>query len=252
MNTTPQVAGNTARFNLEHTFGRPRSWRAWWASVRVPTLVVLCLMLIIFGVLYYRATYVSGTELNVSNWEVRTFSYRRDPFTDYQLTGVMHRATNHLSLWSANPLNSGSSLDAAIQQHLRSASKPAPRWDLIELNDHGLSTGGASILVDLLEARDSEYSLFWSVWSKAEPAKAAVLWPATQDLAAVGLYAYIPNLFQLAIADLDAGRFASLVHARVADACRSQELRLIEVGETQAAHAVKLLGAKYVALPEAD
>jgi hypothetical protein len=170
-------------------------YRWMWLFVGSSSLVVL-------GIAYFQSTYVSGTEFNAATWEIRDFAFRRDPVTNAQFTGVSHRATEKFRGRSASTDSWSKLVGPEISAYFKSGSNQPPRWDLVRLHTvskTSVSAGNASILVELLSARDRQYNDFWSTWSVNHPTLAARLWPAVQDLVEFGLYASLPELLELAV-----------------------------------------------------
>ena len=64
--------------------------------------------------------------------------------------------------------------------------------------------GDAHILMEYLDATDSDNYHRWLEWSNEHKPLAQALWPAVQQLAIHELYVYVPDLFDLAKAIDDA------------------------------------------------
>lgn len=160
----------------------------------------------LLGVLLLLAVYcflmgVRGTELNPHTFEIRRFSFRRDPFTNYQLSGIRYLSYND-GCWSSGAANAKSSqVDPSIKLHLSSSNWLPQRWDLIQISDDNGPGGGANVLIELLNARDPNYDLFWPKWSIEHPSRAAEIWPAAQLLVEFRLYAKLPQVLELALLD---------------------------------------------------
>ncbi len=184
-----------------------------WRSPRIawPVILTTVLGLSILGMGYWQTTYVSGIELNSHTWEQRVFSFRRDPFTGSQLGGVRHNAPVPVDFWTTVVNPRAKKLDPAIQKYFKSQSATPLRWDLIRIDD-SLSPGGrASILVDLLEATDPGSVEIWPAWSNQHPKRAAVLWPAAQQLVAHDMYTRLPELFTEALLENSTEEFSNSV-----------------------------------------
>lgn len=180
-----------------------RSWRLWFREVRLPAIVLGVVSLFLVGLFYLQATFVSGTEINASNWSVRRFSFRRDPFTNIQLGGVRHEiAVPSDRAWIEAPTKLMAEIDSSIKKHLSADPSRVERWDLISLSP-GSRHGDAKILVDILLAYDADYNNHWTNWSTDNPKLAAILWPAAQDLVYLKIYAFLPDLFELALVKSD-------------------------------------------------
>ncbi|MCA9132816.1 MAG: hypothetical protein KDA45_06665 [Planctomycetales bacterium] len=216
----------------------------WW-QFRLPALVLFLLGLLTLGLGYWQATWVQGTELNTRTWELRDFSFRRDPFSNYQLSGVTHSAPPNMGAWTSFPRAQSAKLDATIANYFRPAPEYAapPRWDLVSISERSTTAAGANIVVELLDAYDRDYSPFWPNWSSAHPAQAAILWPAAQDLVALELYAKLPRIFELAL--LDSPQFSELVAEQVQEAVVVHCQQLVESGNVQDARTAAQIGLGY-------
>lgn len=190
------------------------------------------LLLIVFAA-YYFASFVSGTELNTRTWDLRKFSFRRDPFTNYQLSGITHASSNSLAPWSSYPTKLRCEIDPLIRKHLLTSADTEERWDLVSIDGNQVSDGDAQILVSLLRTRDFKYDDFWPQWTGKHPAKAAILWPAAQDLTSLHLYSKLPTLLETALLESTDDEFERVVHetmqACLLDACnRLEKMKLSE------------------------
>ena len=156
---------------------------------------IAAFLLVMF--VYYQSTYVSGTEIDVRSFRMRNFAFRRDPFTNFQLTGVKYSSYDSSALW--NSWTSHSTIDSAIQALLTAPVRKS-RWDLVGY-DQSFIDADAQILIDLLSVQDTKYEFAWLVWTKDNPKKARVFWPAVQTLAQLNAYQLLPDLFEIAISD---------------------------------------------------
>lgn len=188
-----------------------RSWGVWWRSARFPILVSSILVFVFGSLFYLQTTLVVGTELNSVSWELRSFSFRRDPFTNTQLTGIYYAPSSTNGTWVSAVADAPSLPDAAIRTYLNAKNIGPTRWDLVSMTDGTLSTGRASILVQLIESDQFGSRKYWIDWSNNEPKKAAVLWPAAQQLVSDGSYAQLPDLFELALHEKDDQAFIDAV-----------------------------------------
>lgn len=164
---------------------------------RLPTILISIAAFLLVVFVYYQSTYVSGTEIDVRSFRMRNFAFRRDPFTNLQLTGVKYSSYDSSSLW--NSWTSHSTIDSAIQAQL-TAPVRKNRWDLVGY-DQSFIDADAQILIDLLSVQDAKYEFAWLVWTKDNPKKARVFWPAVQTLAQMNAYQLLPDLFEIAISD---------------------------------------------------
>lgn len=188
---SPNLGGSaTHPANQGYVTRRRLGWPVFMAS----TLILLTL-----GLGYLQATLVSGIEINSHSWEQRVFSFRRDPLTGLQLSGVQYNPPQRVDLWYtvANPR--AKKVDASIQPFLTAKSSTQARWDLVLLDDSSSAGARASILVDLLNALDSNYNPFWAQWTVQHPQRAAILWPAAQQLVEFDRYPLLPRLFAEAL-----------------------------------------------------
>lgn len=185
-------------------------------------------LLVMTALLYWRATYVSGVELNTLTWERRGFAFRRDPLTGYQLTAVQHNPRQWTGWWSSTPNPHAWRVPAEIGRYLLKAPPELPqRWDLVRLDRSRAPGAAANILVLLLEGYDRSYQLFWPQWSVDHPARAAVVWPAAQQLVAFGQYHHLPGLLELAVLDTPLEQLTSdvgqLVQQALLEYCQRPE-----------------------------
>jgi hypothetical protein len=171
---------------------------------------------ILFG--YLQATVVTGSEFDTGSWTVRTFWYRRDPFSGRQLTGILREQPASLSSTAAFPNSyfSGSS------------TKPA-RWDLVKLRSGAVLTEGpANVLTSYFDGYSAER--MWPAWSSSNSAKANILWPAVRDLVDLGLYHELPRIMELATVDSTDAEFKSMIteQMRAVLQAHSEQLRVEE------------------------
>jgi hypothetical protein len=178
--------------------GSPRTWGMWWRGIRIPAIIFFVFALLALGLGYFQSTLVTGTELNTATWELRDFSFRRDPFSNIQLTGISRTASKQFDSWVSTAPAPTAKISPSIAKYLKARTNA--RWDLVRLGGSVSSTGGATILVDSLEAR-SQGGEFWPKWSSDHPNRANLLWPAVQDLVEFGLYAQLPKCLELAMID---------------------------------------------------
>ncbi|MEM8733734.1 MAG: hypothetical protein AAGG44_05915, partial [Planctomycetota bacterium] len=187
-------------------------------------ILTLGLLLSCFvGFVYFQFTSVSGVELNIRTLNIRSFSFRRDPFTNHQWTGVLHSpAPQSNYLWTKMPRYS--LMDSEIQSRLR----PIPgddRWDLVSF-DASFEKAPASILLQLLNTTDSNYQVHWLEWSKQNPKKADVLWPAVHDLVVLDLYEHLPSLFELALTEVSSKELDERIISLIQSIVQSESDRL--------------------------
>ncbi len=186
------------------------------------------------GLTYIGFTQVNGYELNSHSLEVRRFSFRRDPFTNYQLTGLAYESASRWRTWTVGATNIKTTvLDSSIQIHLRPTHWLPERWDLIEFDSEQGPGDRATILVELLEASNLNYELFWSKWSADNTARASEFWPAVQTLVEFDLYTRLPALFELAVLDNSLAEFKADLATSVQNSLLDLCVQLKESGDDQ-------------------
>ncbi|QDV28138.1 hypothetical protein [Aureliella helgolandensis] len=205
--------------------GKNRAVRSGLKYALIPFVLISLSFLSLLGLFYFNSTLVSGTELNCLSWETRRFSFRREPFTNIQISGIRYTESRLGYVWSSAPSGESSLLDTAIKRHLKNPQSYESRWDLVDYSTPYPSKGPADILVTLLCMQNSDYDQFWSKWTANEPAKAKILWPAALDLVQFQIYAALPELLELATFELPLHEFQSSVNHTVQNAlveyCRS-------------------------------
>lgn len=152
---------------------------------------------------YLQSTVVNGSEFNNSTWTMRTFWYRRDPFSGAQLTGILREAPTSLTSTPSFP-NS---------YFVGSSSVPA-RWDLIKLQSGSVVTEGpANVLFSFFGGYGADQ--FWEGWSSSSAAKASVLWSAARDLVDLELYQDLPQIMELAKVESTDAEFKTLIYDKM-------------------------------------
>ncbi len=149
---------------------------------------------------YVQATVVTGAELDTATWNVRTFWYRRDPFSGSQLTGVIKEPP-------AQMMAASTSFPSA------SFNRPSPlppRWDLIKLQSGTVRTEGpAFVLHSYLDTYKA--TTFWPDWAAKNSLKAKCLSSAGRDLVDLNLYHELPKIFDLAKTKSTDAEFAEMI-----------------------------------------
>lgn len=216
-----------------------------------PFLVAGFIGLVMVAYIYLGLTYVSGIELNTHTWEQRVVSYRRDPLSGFQFTSVQHNAPLRDGLWGTRANPRSKKIDPLIASHLNGKTNLPLRWDLVELDNSQLPGAEASILVNLLNATDRDFTSFWPQWSNDHPQEAAVLWPAARELVEFGQYAKLPALFELALLEKNSSSQLSsgvgqLVQSALLEAC---QLR-VKQGNHSEARVAAQVGLRYGTHPD--
>ncbi|MEM7477892.1 MAG: hypothetical protein AAF483_23140 [Planctomycetota bacterium] len=216
------------------------TWRSWLFRNRFAILTVSLLCSCLFGFFYFQFTSVSGVELNTKSLQLRRFTFRRDPFTNIQLTGIRYSAPYSYTGWTRATF--GSTIDPSISSCLTS-TYAKNNWDLVSY-DLSVVSGDARILVDLISLTDANFSQHWTNWSTQNPKKAAAFWPIVQDFASFDMYAQLPDLFEIALLDLDDKEFSSAVldHAHE-EIVREAESRRATSSSADDAHIIQMLEA---------
>jgi hypothetical protein len=242
--SNPQTGGNRDK----------RDWKSRFLQFRFPAILVGVLTIGFLFLAYLQFTLVTGVELNKRNWNLREFSFHRDPFTNFQFRGIIYGAPKQFNPWSANPVALQADLDPQIAKYLQAGSETGQSpnipssaredWDLVDLRSRS-PHGDARILVDILRANDSRLDPFWPIWSKNNPTKAAIFWPAARDLVHCSLYQSLPELFELALVQTSDAQFKRLITKAAGRSLREFELRLRARGELERADSVQAIAATY-------
>ncbi|GAB5403159.1 MAG: hypothetical protein Aurels2KO_13900 [Aureliella sp.] len=179
----------------------------WVQRHKIASLITAVVVLLACGAGYYMMTGVTGIEMQASSWKVRRFSFRRDPFTNYQFTAVQHQGIAFAPLWSNTSDAPYSTVDPTILTHLGGSSIGLDRWDLVQIDDSVASDGPAKPLYRLLNSDRGFSKEHSAVWSSESPKLAAILWPAARELTELGLYHFTPDLLAITFEDLDEAAF---------------------------------------------
>jgi len=165
-----------------------RSWPLWlsivgWSILGVAgTALVIFLATVTFGA-------VHGTEFCPQTFERRSYAYYELPIVGIQVTGEKHEdktGGTEMSL-TANKLITpppGAKQDWHVLIGSRGARLRRP--------------GDAHILIEYLDAKESDDYHRWARWSESHATLAKVFWPGVQRLAIGEAYVYMPDLFDLA------------------------------------------------------
>lgn len=220
-----------------------------WVGILGGAIVLFFLVMV-----YLNASHVSGSELDTATWMVRDFSYRRDPFTRRQLTGIVREVpqplfsaplatpagattTTSTATASVTPVTAPATAVIPNSYWTRKHTAATQRWDLIQINGLQPTQGKAKILATLIQSNQQ----FWSNWSTEHKAKADVFWQAAKDFVDLGFYNELPGLFDLALVDLSDKEFAQAVsdHLRAAvENYRKRPESDIEANKLDAAEAI--------------
>jgi hypothetical protein len=199
-------------------------------------LGLFVLGLVLLG--YFSTTRVEGVEFNPDTWQVRVFSFRADPWTNWQWTGVRR----DLTTWSVDP-----AITAHLAGHLGNESE---RWDLAKISRMGRTqTGPAGSFVQLLTlqgyAGSNRPTKFFSNWSSQYPQRAQQLWPAIRELTLFGAYAQIPLVVELCLSSVDDDQFTERLKKEQAQALWRHAELLIGQKEFSGAESVAQAGLNH-------
>jgi hypothetical protein len=165
----------------------PRPWPPW-----VSTLGWSLFGLLLGGGLLYVLTLmfgtVNGTEFCPETFERRHYHYVQLPLVHLQITGEDNKDTS-----------GATEIYVTSQPYFTKKSPAKPQWHTITAQ-RGARTqkGDAHLLVEYLDAKNSDDYHRWVKWSEDYPKLAAELWPAVQKLAEARQYVAIPDAFDLA------------------------------------------------------
>lgn len=189
----------------------------------------------IFG--YLQATVVKGLEFDTGSWTVRSFWYRRDPFSKQQLTGILREPPASISSTPGFPIS-----------YFGGASSAPPRWDLVRLRSGtALTEGPANVLHSYFDENIADQ--LWPTWSSHNIARANILWPAVRDLVDLGLYHELPKIMELASVDSTDAEFKAMIHEQMhASLVKYSEKLRVEGKADELSIAAGIL-SKYVTIP---
>lgn len=187
---------------------------------------------------YSSTTRVEGIEFEPHTWQVRTFSFRADPLTQWQWTSIRHDLTK----WPVAP---------AITAHLDKQLAAMPiRWDLGGITILGSrQSGPARSTLQLLTlygfSGTSKPRDFLLDWTSRHPKRAAEFWPAIQQLTILGAYAEVPATMELCLGELDDAQFSQSLKKAMARALYQRATNLSSTGENREAVSVAEVGLTY-------
>jgi hypothetical protein len=165
-----------------------RSFPRWLGIAGWSVLALLGATLAVF-VLTVTFGAVHGTEFCPQTFQRRTYSLYELPLIGIQVTGIRRE-----------DVSQAAELFITSHKYITVPTAGAQEdWHIIT-GSRGTATsrGDASILMQYLDATDSEDYHRWVKWSEEHPKLAPILWPAVQRLAEHELYIFVPDLFDLA------------------------------------------------------
>jgi hypothetical protein len=165
-----------------------RRWPKWLPIVGWTLLGVLATTLLVFiATMTFGA--VHGTEFCPQTFERRSYSYYELPIIRVQVTGERHE-----------DLTGDTEACVTSNNFIPPAAGGKQDWHVL-VGSRGTRLrrpGDAGILVQYLDATESDNAHRWVQWSNKNKPLAQLLWPAVQRLAVHDLYLYVPDLFDLA------------------------------------------------------
>jgi hypothetical protein len=191
---------------------------------------------ILFG--YFSTTLVTGVEFEPHTWQIRRFTFRADPLTKFQWTGIRHDST----VLSVDPV-----IAARLDQSL--AAQPS-RWDLATITQFGNNQPGpAEIVVRLLTHHGytgtGKPLQFWVEWTNQDPDRATVFWQAIQRLTVFQAYAEIPGMLELALVEQDDSQFHDSLKATMSQALYRRADQCASLGDSDQAAAISEHALEY-------
>ncbi len=159
-----------------------------WKRVLLGVVIAMAVLLLIAAP-FLRYGSVVGEEFSPDRFRRRSYHYWEIPLLHVQVTPLKKQdETNDLEKY-------------LVQNKLiLVANQPRPRWDLVALRRAEVPAPprDAEILCRYLDLTNSEGELVWLQWTKNEPQRAKVLWPAVAEAARRDVYVVMPDLFHMA------------------------------------------------------
>lgn len=169
-----------------------RSSRLWFWLPILAGVIIFSAVGLIFAVLTFGR--VSGEEFSADDFRRREFTYYQIPIVAYQVRPTHHRDTTP-------PIRSFLTANG----HLPKKDADDPEWDLVYDNTTKPNSPvlDASILCGYLDQVDSEFGNYWTNWSTDNKPLANELWPIVVELARLGEYLLMPDIFRAAERNTD-------------------------------------------------
>jgi hypothetical protein len=165
-----------------------RRWPKWLPIAGWSILGLLGATLLVFvATVTFGA--VHGTEFCPQTFERRSYSYYELPIVRIQVTGERHE-----------DLTGDTEKSVTTNKFITPPAGGKQDWHVL-VGSRGTrlrQPGDAHILMQYLDAKDSQDAHRWLDWSNDHKPLAQELWPAVQQMAVHELYVYIPDLFDLA------------------------------------------------------
>jgi hypothetical protein len=184
-----------------------RRWPRWlkitgWSILALAgAALVVFLATVTFGA-------VHGTEFCPQTFERRSYDYYEVPVLRIQVTGEKHK-----------DLTGATELSLTANKHITPPNSGTQDWHvLIGSRSTPLRPpGDAHILMEYLDAKESDDYHRWARWSETHAALAKVFWPAVQRLAIGNGYVFMPDLFDLTKSIDDPGKLQQEVDRLVTE-----------------------------------
>lgn len=205
---------------------------------RVGKLLLQCLfVLFLLGVLVVLFGSVEGEEFSPQNFERRQYSFYCVPFTRWQISPTFRTSI-------ASSLESKLRTDRLVN----TAPQGAATWDLMRVGGSlGQQTAAAGLLGDFLDAGMLGYT--WEEWTDKNPARAKVFWPAIQEVAELGAYELVPDLFDFASSHANDATFAAELRQHLSRAYASLADDYSRTGQEERAKRIRDAGQRHASAP---
>jgi hypothetical protein len=190
-----------------------RRWPFWlaiagWSILAVGgTALVVFLATVTFGA-------VHGTEFCPQTFERRTYAYYEVPIVGIQVTGEKHEDKT-----------GGTEMSLTANKLITPPAGGNQDWHVL-IGSRGTRLrrpGDAHILIEYLDAKESDDYHRWARWSESHAALAKAFWPGVQRLAIGEAYVYMPDLFDLAKSIDDPVKLQQEVDRLVAEKAPTQK-----------------------------
>jgi len=193
------------------------------------TLVLFALLVMMFGT-------VEGEEFSPQRFERRRYYFYCLPFTRWQISPTFGN-------------NVTGSLESTLLKDklVRTVPQVPARWDLVSVGDSlRVQRAIAALLTDVLDG----YAGFgWEEWTKANPARAQLLWPAIQEMAELDAYELIPDLLDFVLLKTPDAEFPAQLRRHLNQAYASLADDYSREGREDPARQLREAADRYAATP---
>lgn len=226
-------------YRSQQRSGRKRKWL--WPTVgAVGALAFFFLILYLF---LRMSGSVHGEEFSPDTFDQRTFYYNKMPLTGWIV--YKRRLDNYTSAVAQHIIAAG---------YIKTIKNDPQVWHLVEDSKSSRSSPDfdARILVDILEAQNSDGEFVWMDWCMDHKKCSAILWPEVARLARDYEYWAIPDLMDLATAadESNTTAFQTKVQQYVSEIYVDQAQRLIDDKKNE--KALHYLDQAIEVMPSAD